>query len=79
MCCVYVLKSLKTGRRYVGSSDNVDRRIMEHNAGKSKSTRHGIPWELIYKESCQNRSEAVRRERYFKTGKGREELDRLLD
>jgi putative endonuclease len=73
MFWVYVLRSLKTGRRYVGSSNNAERRLKEHNTGKSKSTRHGIPWELIYEESCQDRSEAVRRERYFKTGKGRED------
>ncbi|MHC4441633.1 MAG: GIY-YIG nuclease family protein [Planctomycetota bacterium] len=78
MFWVYVLRSLKTGRRYVGSSDNVDRRLVEHNTGQSKSTRHGIPWKVIYTEACKDRSEAVRRERYFKTGRGREDLDRML-
>jgi predicted GIY-YIG superfamily endonuclease len=38
---------------------------------------HGIPWSLIYMEEFATRSEAVRRERYFKTGRGREELERF--
>ena len=67
----------KTHRRYVGSTVDVERRLAEHNSGKTKSTRAGAPWELVYSESFGTRSEAVRREMYFKTGRGREELDRL--
>ncbi len=68
---VYVLLSEKTGRKYVGSTDDVDRRVTQHNAAYSKSTRHGIPWRLVHVESFHTRSDAVRRERYLKTGKGR--------
>jgi putative endonuclease len=74
---VYVLRSELTGRRYVGSRQDLDHRFREHNAGESKATKHGIPWRIVHHESCSTRAEAVRRERYFKTGKGRDELDRL--
>ncbi len=72
---IYVLESGKTQRRYVGSTEDVERRVREHNAGKSKSTRAGVPWQLLYSEAFGTRSDAVRREMYFKTGRGREELD----
>ena len=71
---VYVLRSMKTGRYYVGSCQDLDDRIRRHNAGHSKATRHGIPWFLVKKESFSTRTEAVRRERYFKTGRVRDEL-----
>jgi len=78
MYSVYVLSSAKTGRFYVGSTDNVERRFLQHNAGYSKSTRHGVPWRLVHVESFPTRVEAVRRERYYKTGKGRDELHARL-
>ena len=74
MFYVYVLVSEKTGRLYIGSTEDIDRRLTEHNTGYSKSTRHGVPWRLVHVESFQTRTEAVRRERYYKTGKGRDEL-----
>ena len=74
---MYVLVSEVTGRRYVGSCQNLQKRLGQHNAGSSKATRHGLPWRLVHSESFSDRASAVRRERYFKTGTGREELDRL--
>ena len=74
---VYVLRSETTGRRYVGSCQDVAVRLRQHNSGESKSTKHGMPWHLVYAESFATRSEACQRERYFKSGKGRDELDRL--
>jgi putative endonuclease len=76
---VYVLQSKATGRRYVGSSADINDRLRRHNAGRSLATKHGIPWDLVYAETVETRSEAVLRESYFKTGKGREELHQLLD
>ena len=76
---VYVLRSATTSRRYIGSCENVDERLRRHNLGHSKATRHGIPWILVHRESFSSRTEATRRERYFKTGRGREELDGLND
>jgi putative endonuclease len=48
-----------------------------HNAGHSKATRHGIPWGLIHSESFGTRKEAVTKENYYKTGRGREELAKI--
>jgi putative endonuclease len=70
----YVLLSQKTGHRYVGSCENLDERIRRHNAGDSKATKHGVPWVLLHSETFGTRSAAVLRERYYKTGRGRDEL-----
>ena len=75
---VYVLRSRKTNRRYVGSCENLDERLRRHNLGHSKATRHGIPWVLLHTESFSNRADAARTERYYKSGRGRDELDLLL-
>ena len=74
---VYVLKSQKTGRRYVGSCENLETRVTRHNLGHSKATRHGLPWTLVHSEVFSNRADATRRERYYKSGRGRDELDQL--
>jgi putative endonuclease len=75
---VYVLLSATTGRRYIGSCQDLDDRVRRHNAGESKATKHGVPWELMFSERLATRSEALRRERYYKTGRGRDELVRLM-
>ena len=73
----YVLRSQKTGRRYVGSCENLSERIRRHNAGESKATKHGVPWILLHCEKFSTRSAAAQRERYYKTGRGRDKLDHL--
>jgi putative endonuclease len=77
MFYVYVLRSDATGRRYTGSCADLDDRIRRHNGGESKSTRHGIPWRLVHCEQYATRAEAMRRERFLKTGRGRAELHAL--
>ena len=77
MFYVYVLRSLVNNRYYTGSTDNLDRRLNEHNSGKSKYTKLTKPFVLVYKETYTSRLEAVRRELYFKTGKGREFINNL--
>jgi putative endonuclease len=71
----YVLRSQKTGCRHVGSSKNLTERIRRHNAGESKATKHGVPWVLVHCKSFATRAEAAQRERYYKTGRARDELD----
>jgi putative endonuclease len=78
MCHVYVLRSEKTGRLYTGSCEDLEDRISRHNAGRSLATKHGVPWKLVYSEIFETRSEAVAREKFFKTGKGRSELQSLI-
>lgn len=75
---VYVLQSEVTGRSYVGSCENLDKRLWQQNQGHSKATKHGVPWKLVYSESFETRQDAVRRERDFKTGKGRGELKAMI-
>src|SRR5207237_10703329 len=75
---VYVLRSTITGRLYVGSTSDLQDRLFRHNNSESKATRHGVPWVLIHHESFGSRSQAVRRELYYKTGKGRDELKKLV-
>ena len=79
MYFVYVLRSSVDGRLYKGLTSDPENRLKEHNSGKTKSTRPYKPWELIYKEEFDNIEEARNREKYFKTGIGREYLNNLLD
>ena len=78
MFWVYVLKSRRTGRRYVGCTADLDRRIEEHNRGQTRATRGGTPWDLAHKEAFQSHAEALRRERFLKSGRGRRELDGMI-
>jgi len=75
---VYVLKSIKYDNRYVGSTDDYDKRLEEHNAGKCRYTKGRRPWQLVYKESFRTRSEAMAREKFIKSGQGRKFLDNQL-
>jgi putative endonuclease len=75
---VYVLESEKDGRLYKGQTSNLDNRVQEHNSGKTKSTKGYIPWKLVYFEKFERREAAVLREKYLKTGIGREFLKRVL-
>jgi putative endonuclease len=63
---VYIIHSQDLQRYYVGSTEIVEKRLQEHNAGKSTSTRAGIPWELIHTEFFTTRSQAMLRERKIK-------------
>jgi len=56
---VYIINSQFLQRYYVGSTKDVEKRLQEHNAGKSASTRAGIPWKLIHTEQFTTRSEAI--------------------
>jgi putative endonuclease len=75
---VYVLRSGSTGRHYVGQTSDLIQRVGQHDNGITKSTKNRGPWQMIHHEEFDTRSEAVRRERFFKTGQGREELKRIL-
>jgi putative endonuclease len=63
---IYVIYSQTLQRYYLGSTEIVEKRLQEHNSGKSLSTRAGIPWELIHTECFETRSEAMLRERKIK-------------
>ena len=71
---VYLLKSLKTGTSYVGHTSDLPRRVEEHNNGKNKYTKNKAPWKLLYHEEFPTRSDAMRREKFYKSIDGRLEL-----
>ena len=77
MFYAYVLKSDKNGRYYYGSTNDLDRRLYEHNLGRTKSLKYIRPLKLIYSEEFSTFIEARRREKFFKSGKGREFLKGL--
>ncbi|MGI9551162.1 MAG: GIY-YIG nuclease family protein [Aurantibacter sp.] len=68
----YVLRSVNFKRHYAGFSRNVKKRVRQHNAGKTKSTKPYLPWELLFFEEFSTKEEAISREKFLKTGKGRE-------
>ena len=74
---VYAIKSEKEGRIYVGQTKDTIKRLKEHNFGRTKSTKGFIPWKLIYTEKVSTRIIARNREKYLKSGCGKEFLKTL--
>jgi len=77
MYWVYILKSLKDSKRYIGFTNDLIRRINEHNSGLVKSTKNRKPLILIHTEEYSTKEEAAERERFYKSGKGRELLKQM--
>ena len=68
-----------SNRRYIGSTSDLERRLTEHNRGKTTSTRYAKgTWKLIYSEQHKTFSEALAREKMIKSYKGGEALKKLL-
>ncbi|MFA5083856.1 MAG: GIY-YIG nuclease family protein [Candidatus Paceibacterota bacterium] len=76
---VYVLLSHKDKGLYTGFTDNLERRIKEHNQGLVESTKNRTPLELIYFEGYKDKRTALKREKYLKTGWGRNYLNKITD
>ena len=68
------------GTVYIGSSrdDSPDTRLLAHNAGKTKFTKSGIPWELVHTERYNTYTEARKRELFLKSGRGRSLLKQII-
>ena len=75
---VYAIRSINRNYIYVGLTNNMERRIAEHNSGKNKTTKPYRPFNLIYSELVETRTEARAREKYFKSGVGKELLKSIL-
>ncbi|MDL1894241.1 GIY-YIG nuclease family protein [Sphingobacteriales bacterium CHB3] len=75
---VYVLRSLRDNKLYIGMTSDIERRINEHDSGKTFSTRHRRPFILVYSEQVPTRSEARQRERCLKSGPGHRFLDQVI-
>jgi putative endonuclease len=78
MFYVYVLNSLSRNYIYVGMSSDIERRISDHNNGYNKTTKPYRPFTLILVEEYETRSMAREREKYLKSGIGKEYLKRLI-
>ena len=66
----YILRSLKDGKFYYGSTSDLSTRIKAHNSGKVKSTKNRRPLEVHYKESFKTKTEAIKRDQFFKSING---------
>ena len=71
MYFTYILKSTISGRYYYGHTQNLEQRLKQHNSGKTRSTKAYKPWEVHYHETFETKSEAYRREMFFKSIDGR--------
>lgn len=78
MWYVYVLRSMKARHWYTGYANDLKKRIIDHNKSKNFSTKHGIPWDLIYYEACRNKEDARAREKYLKSGMGKRYIKNRL-
>ena len=79
MVYTYVLLSEKDNGFYIGLTKDLKRRFGEHNKGLVASTSHRLPLRLIYYEACLNEIDAIKREKYFKSGFGRRYLKNRLE
>ena len=79
MYMVYVIRSRVSGMLYTGQTSNFERRFEQHQQGISRFTRGRGPWEIILTERHNTLIEAMRRERFLKSGRGREWLKEKLN
>jgi putative endonuclease len=77
MYTVYVLESTD-GRRYTGHTNDLERRLLEHNTGVCRTTSRSTGWHVVHAEDYRTRADAIRRERWLKTGTGRDYLKRKI-
>ena len=78
MYLVYILSSEKTNKFYIGSTADINDRLQRHNTGRSKATKHGIPWKLVYAEEFNSRSDAMKREYELKSWKSHKRVAQLV-
>ncbi len=78
MYIVYILKSDDFDKSYVGITNDLERRLIEHNSGRHTYTRRYIPWCVIYTEEFTNRIKARDREKYLKSAAGRRFMKSLF-
>jgi putative endonuclease len=76
---VYIIRSLKNGRYYVGSTNDLERRLVEHNAGKTKYTSKSMPWVMVFNQKFRTLSIARKAECWVKRQKDREFIERLIN
>jgi len=75
---LYILYCQSIDRYYIGSSANVDERLIRHNAGATPSSKPGRPWNIVYTEECASKSESIKRENYLRKMKSRVYVEDLI-
>ena len=75
---VYILRSLRDNKHYIGYTNNLERRLQDHNRGKSASVRYRGLFKLVCNEQYATKVEAIRREKQIKSYKGGEAFKRLI-
>lgn len=75
---IYVLQSLKDKQFYVGYSNNLKKRVKDHNEGKVYSTKFRRLLKLVYYEACLNQQDTTKREKYLKTAWGKRYIKNCL-
>ena len=75
---LYIIKSQKNNRYYIGSTNDIERRMHEHSSGQSKSTKNTRPWELVYLKKFDNIQQARREEYRLKKQKSRVIIEKLI-
>lgn len=78
MYYVYILRSLKDKKFYIGYTKDLSKRFKEHNDGKVTSTKYRLPFELLYYEASRNQNDALHREKYLKTTYGHRYINNRL-
>jgi len=78
MWYVYVLKSIKDNKWYTGMTNDLRKRLKEHNSGKSSYTKDRGPYKLIYYEASYNQADTRSRELYLKSGMGKRYIKNRL-
>ena len=79
MFYLYILKSNKNGKYYVGSTHDLENRLKQHNYGKIKSTKSLVPLKIVYTERYSTNTDARKRELYIKRRKSRKYIDSLIN
>ena len=78
MFYIYILQSKLDNKLYTGFTGNLKKRLSEHNGGEVISTKNRRPLELIYYEANKEKSNALKREKFLKTTKGKLQLRKQI-
>jgi putative endonuclease len=78
MYFVYILKSLNFAKTYTGITDDLERRLIQHNRGYHFYTKRYLPWRIIFSEKHSDRISARKKEKYLKSAAGRKWIKRVL-
>jgi putative endonuclease len=78
MIILYVIRSEVNKELYVGITNNLERRLAEHEKGKNRYTKGLRPWKHVHQEEYPDYASARKQEKYYKSGSGKEKLKRMI-